>query len=199
MALTNSKYREDQEPPQRTVFVGYEGHCNMCITAYQVSHHHRGIFYCFWYIDDDVSQLPRSIPEKNGSDLVLDYTKPYNVFDPDETGPYLLTRGFFARIPDLLGVYNQIELAEKSHGPYISFPPIVEQTSWSDLRKSMPFTSKGVFEQNYIAQNNIAQDNALTMRRLALELDIIAGITVMDKMCIHTALRTGFDLGALYT
>lgn len=184
--MTNLSYSEDDEPPQVVTFIGYEGFCALCVDKYQVCHSYQKIA-CL-NAHSSVSQLPATIPTRSYSDRELNYWNQSSAFDPHSLAPYILTPGFWARIPDLLGIVDQFEGSRMEQGPYIMFPKLLGQLTWSELRNSMPFTSNGVVED----------ECHLDLEEILERLDVSRGISNWDKECILKAMQAGINLRALY-
>ncbi|KUI68566.1 hypothetical protein VM1G_03981 [Cytospora mali] len=151
---------DEHEPPQIVLFIGYEGFCEMCVV-----------------------QFKRSYTDKE-----LNYRKPQNLYEPNSLAPYVLIRGLFTQIPDLLDISNQFKAAQVKQGPYILFPSVLERMTWSELRKHMPVTNKGVFEDGCV----------LTLDEVLERLEITEGITKNDKDCIFNAMQTASNLRTFY-
>ncbi|KUI54897.1 hypothetical protein VP1G_02190 [Cytospora mali] len=158
---------DELEPPQIVLFVGYEGFCEICV---------------------DQFKIPSTTPQRSYTDKELNYRKPQNIYEPNSLAPYILTRGLFTQIPDLLGISNQFTAAQVKQGPYILFPKILERMTWSELRKYAPFTSRGVFEDGCV----------LTLDEVLERLEITEGITKNDKDCIFNAMQTVSNLRTFY-
>lgn len=127
------------------------------------------------------SQLPCSILHRSYSDHELDYSRPCNSFSPDDLAPYIYFGGLTAQIPELLGLADQFEAAQMKQGPYIIFYRSLEQGTWSQLRKALPFTYQGAF------QSDCTLDWDDTLRRL----NINAGITEYDRDQVVYAMQHG--------
>ncbi|ROW09760.1 hypothetical protein VMCG_02603 [Cytospora schulzeri] len=157
---------DDYEPPQVVKFIGYEGFCGMCVDRYK---------------------LPPTISRRSYSDHELDHRKESNAFDPHSLAPYILTQCFWARIPDLLGIVDQFEGSQTGQGPYIMFPKLVEQMTWSELRNSVPFMIDGVLED----------ESHHDLEEVLERLNITGGISDWDKECILKAIQAGINLRAM--
>ncbi|ROW05165.1 hypothetical protein VSDG_00022 [Cytospora chrysosperma] len=157
---------EDDEPPQVVTFIGYEGFCALCVDKYK---------------------LPPTTPTRSYSDRELNYWKQPSTFDPHSLAPYILARGFWARIPSLLGIVDQFEDSQTGQGPYIMFPKILEQLTWSELRDRVPFTSHGVMEDGCCLDLEVLEG-----------LFVSGGISDWDKECMLNAMQAGISLQALY-
>lgn len=144
------------------------------------------------YTYGNVLQLPLNIPERSHSDHELNYLNPDNAFDPNEDGPYFVTRELFVHIHELLSITDQVQAAGWKHGPQIWFPKQSVRTTWSELRKIMPYTIKGCIEQfDHDA-------NPPSMKETLEDLNITGGITQMDQQWIVHALQTKSNLRRLY-
>lgn len=128
-----------------------------------------------------MSQLPGSIPQRSYSDHELDYSRPWNSFNPDDLAPYISFDGVTADIPELLGLSDQFEATQMRQGPYMIFYKSLEQGTWSQLRSALPFTYQGEFQSDYTL------DLDDTMKRL----NINAGITEYDRYQVIYALQHG--------
>lgn len=127
------------------------------------------------------SQLPCSILQRSYSDHELDYSQTWNSFNAEDLGPYLSFGGLFAQIPTLLGLVDQFEAAQMKQGPHIIFHRSLEQGTWSQLRKRVPFNYQGAF------QSDFSLDFDETMKRL----NINAGITEYDRDLVVYAMQHG--------
>lgn len=168
------------------MFISYEGFCEMCVHTYNVSRSHQSI--TFLGAHSDMSQIPHSIPQRSHSDHELNYWNHLVAFDTHSFAPYLLTRGFFAQIPDLLGVADQFEAACLRQGPKIFISRSLEQKTWSELRNSLPFTINGSFEEGM----------SLSMTEVLELLGLSGGITKRDIDHISNTIRTGSKLEVSY-
>ncbi|KAJ0115352.1 hypothetical protein J7T55_012630 [Diaporthe amygdali] len=158
---------DHHEPPKPALFRGYDGYCEMCAARFK---------------------LPGSILQRSYSDYELDYSRPLNSFNPDDFAPYLSFRGFIAKIPELLGIADQFSAAHMKQGPFMVFQKSLEQCTWSQLRKALPFTYKGEFE------------NGCTLGvQSALErLNISDGITKYDRDQVFHAMQHEPHLRVVY-
>lgn len=127
------------------------------------------------------SQLPYFMLQRSYSDHELDYSRPWNSFNPDNPAPYLSFGGVIAQIPELLGLSDQFEAARLKQGPYMIFSRSLEQCTWSQLRRALPFTYPGEF------QSDFSLDLDETMKRL----NIKGGITECDRDRVVYALQHG--------
>lgn len=135
-----------------------------------------------------VLQLPPTIPSKTYSDHQLDYRTHPSTFDPHSLAPYISIRCVVARIPDLLGISDQFEEFQMDQGPCIIFPKLVEQMTWSDLRKRVPFKITGVMED----------ECHLNLTEVLEKLNVSGGISWWDKFRISKAIEAGVNVRALY-
>lgn len=136
-----------------------------------------------------VSQLPPTIPTKTYSDHRLDYQTDSSTFDPHSLAPYISTRCAVARILDLLRISNQFVGLQKDKGPYIAFPKVMVQMTWTELRNRMPFKITGVMENGcHLSHNEVLE-----------QFKISGGVSYWDRYHLSKAVMAGINLRAVYT
>lgn len=137
---------------------------------------------------DTALQLPPTIPSRSYSDHGLDYRTHPETFDAYSLAPYISIRCLVARIPDLLGICDQFEEFGTQQGPYIVFPKLLEQMTWSGLRNRVPVKIIGVMENGcHLGFTEVLQS-----------LNVTKGISWWDRFRLSKAVMAGVNLRALY-